>query len=314
MPTVTSQTAFHGGVPSSTSAVRRLGMHAPYYWRWLRSLPYGLVRRITKRRAHEYERMEPFFRGKAGLEIGGPSAIFREAGLIPVYGRCRTLHNCNFSSTTIWDGQQLRGAGDGFSCARQYVADATSLREISAESYDFVLASHVLEHVANPLRALAEWKRVLRPGGALLVIVPDHRTTFDCRRRPTSFEHIAADFEGNTPEDDLAHVEEILALHHLGLDPHAGSKEEFRKRCLANAWVRAMHHHVFIPETLVRMFSAVAIKVLTVSVERPCHIVICGQPVNAEEFEETVKKNLGYLVAQAERRKRDSLARGGRAG
>ena len=37
----------------------------------------------------------------------------------------------------------------------------TSLDGIDDASYDVVLASHTLEHIANPLRALSEWRRVV---------------------------------------------------------------------------------------------------------------------------------------------------------
>ncbi len=42
----------------------------------------------------------------------------------------------------------------------QYVRDATDLRGIPDSKYDFVLASHALEHIANPLKAMSEWTRV----------------------------------------------------------------------------------------------------------------------------------------------------------
>lgn len=40
------------------------------------------------------------------------------------------------------------------------------------ESFDRVIATHVLEHVPHPHEVLAEWVRVLRPGGTLSLILP----------------------------------------------------------------------------------------------------------------------------------------------
>ncbi len=40
------------------------------------------------------------------------------------------------------------------------------------DSFDLILHSDTLEHVAQPLLALAECKRVLQPGGALCFTVP----------------------------------------------------------------------------------------------------------------------------------------------
>ena len=41
-------------------------------------------------------------------------------------------------------------------------------------AYNTVFSSHCLEHLADPAAALAEWWRLLRPGGILMLVVPDH--------------------------------------------------------------------------------------------------------------------------------------------
>lgn len=220
------------------------------------------------------------FAGKSGLEVGGPSRLFGKGKLIPIYDRCRYIDNCNFSSQTIW-GATAHNASDRI-FRRQFIAEATDLSPFRDEDYDFVLAAHVLEHTANPLKALQEWRRVLVPGGVLLAVVPDKRVTFDRRRPFTSMEHIEEDFEGNTAESDLTHLQEILALHDLDLDPAAGSPQEFRERCLANRAVRAMHHHVFNAEVLVRMIDRMSMSVVEVSFERPGHILVVGRKIASD--------------------------------
>ncbi len=127
----------------------------------------------------------------------------------------------------------------------QYIHDATALSSIPDQEYDFLLASHILEHVANPLLALREFYRVVRPGGAVLVIVPNRSYTFDHRRPLTTFAHLEADLAASTGETDATHLEEILDLHDLGRDAPGGSPEEFHARCLCNVENRCMHHHVF---------------------------------------------------------------------
>lgn len=49
--------------------------------------------------------------------------------------------------------------------------DATSLSFADA-SFDRVIAAHVLEHLYRPHEVLAEWHRVLRPGGVLTLVLP----------------------------------------------------------------------------------------------------------------------------------------------
>jgi SAM-dependent methyltransferase len=51
--------------------------------------------------------------------------------------------------------------------------DAQELPGVPAEQFDWVYSSHCLEDLADPPRALARWWEVLRPGGKLLVVVPD---------------------------------------------------------------------------------------------------------------------------------------------
>src|SRR6185436_17933582 len=51
--------------------------------------------------------------------------------------------------------------------------DANHLSRYVKRSYDFVFASHVLEHMHDPRAALCDWLSVVRPGGHLIVLVPD---------------------------------------------------------------------------------------------------------------------------------------------
>lgn len=76
-------------------------------------------------------------------------------------------------------------------------------------SLDYVLASHVLEHVANPVAALAEWYRVVRPGGLLYLVVPDRRFTWDQPRPLTSVDHLLADYVGGTTAHDPTHIDDF---------------------------------------------------------------------------------------------------------
>ena len=41
------------------------------------------------------------------------------------------------------------------------------------ESFDYVFSSHCLEHMHDPKAALREWWKLVKPGGVMIVIVPD---------------------------------------------------------------------------------------------------------------------------------------------
>ena len=49
--------------------------------------------------------------------------------------------------------------------------DATNL-EFPDDSFDRLIAAHVLEHLYEPHNVLREWARVLRPGGTLSIVLP----------------------------------------------------------------------------------------------------------------------------------------------
>jgi SAM-dependent methyltransferase len=266
----------------------------------------ALFAMIARKRCFRYEAMKAHLRGKSGLEFGGPSSIFSANHLIPIYGIARSIDSCNFSQQTIWSSKKDHGKF-GSCLGMELIAEACDASAIADESYDFVAASHVLEHVANPLRALQEWKRILKPSGTILVVLPDKAGTFDHRRSFTTFEHIKADFESNVTEADLAHLEEILELHDLELDSPAGSPDQFRQRCLQNLSKRAMHHHVFSPGLLVEMFSFLDMLVLNVAVEDPYHIIVHARKHGSREQANVSLENSAFLGAEAAWRNRPSF-------
>lgn len=51
--------------------------------------------------------------------------------------------------------------------------DATYLRGIQSESFDYVYSSHCLEHIQDLKTCIKHWWRVLKPGGYLLIQVPE---------------------------------------------------------------------------------------------------------------------------------------------
>jgi SAM-dependent methyltransferase len=245
---------------------------------------------MTKMLRRIYERLRPAMdaapyiapvAGKAGLEIGGPSEIFRNRKLLPVYRHVSRLDGVNFGANTVWEGEvregrtyeYLRGRDRGL----QYILEASDLNPIPSDRYDFVLSSHALEHVANPIRALKEWMRVMKSGGVLLLVLPDKNGTFDHRRPTTDLGHMIADYEGGTTEDDLTHLSEILALHDLSMDPPAGDLESFRARSLANLTNRCLHHHVFDLGSACALVGHVGLQILKADTAWPFHIIVLAR-------------------------------------
>lgn len=76
----------------------------------------------------------------------------------------------------------------------EQVEDGEKLTSIADESCDFVIANHVIEHTRNPIGAIENMFRVLKPNGILYMAVPDKRFTFDAERAVTSYEHLKRDY------------------------------------------------------------------------------------------------------------------------
>lgn len=239
------------------------------------------VRGMLASRAKSFQTHQHLFIGKSGIEIGGPSAAFARGGIFPVYPVVRTLDNCNYSDSTAWDAgidsgtafRYDRNQPDG----RQYIAEATALNALPSNGYDFVLSSHMLEHTANPILALSEWKRLLKGQGVLVLILPNKQYTFDHLRPTTTLAHLIQDFNAGVAEDDMTHLEEVLAFHDLGRDPDAGDAADFQNRCKDNVQNRCLHHHVFDVELTMALLEYVGFQWKSVEVIAPYHILALAQ-------------------------------------
>lgn len=178
----------------------------------------------------------------SGIEVGGPSGIFKYK--LPVYKSCLNLSFANFANETIWEGKLL-GSCNYYEdkVGKQYIAEASDLSIFSDKQFDFLLSSNCLEHIANPIKAMSEWKRIV--SGKIILLVPRKDFNFDHKRPITLFDHLLEDFNNDVDESDLTHVNEIISLHDLERDLPAGSLEQFHQRSLKNYNNRCLHHHVF---------------------------------------------------------------------
>lgn len=69
--------------------------------------------------------------------------------------------------------------------------DATFMEGVSDNMFCTVHASHVLEHLHDPVEGIKNWFRILRPGGHLIIAVP-HRDLYEKKKELPSrwnFDH-----------------------------------------------------------------------------------------------------------------------------
>jgi SAM-dependent methyltransferase len=255
-----------------------------------------------------FEEIRAYFHQKNCLEIGGPTFIFQTKSILPIYREAKSIDNCNFSSKTVWEGKISEGLTPNYTknkLGRQFIREATDLKGINNGSYDCVASSHVLEHVANPLHALFEWKRVLKDGGVMLLVSPHKQGTFDHNRPETELSHLIQDMKNEVDEHDLSHLTEILKLHDLSMDPRAGTFDNFVTRSRGNFNNRCLHHHVFTAQSVICMIDYVGLKLLLVKTHPPYHIIVLCQKIASTRKTqvEIHNSNLRFLDKDASWRK-----------
>jgi SAM-dependent methyltransferase len=92
------------------------------------------------------------------------------------------------------------------------VDDGEKLTAFEANSQDFIIANHFLEHTQDPIGTVRRHLEVLRPSGVLYMAVPDRRYTFDKARPESDFAHLLRDhLEGPEWSHD-GHIREFAAL------------------------------------------------------------------------------------------------------
>jgi SAM-dependent methyltransferase len=173
--------------------------------------------------------------GSRGVEIGGLWRKFR----VP-------------SGAKVWYVDRLSAAD----LAKHYgeikrklvvpdvVADAESL---PLRGLDFIIASHVLEHLPSPLQALRSWYDALRSGGTLLLKIPDKRFTFDRRRERTSLQHLVDEYEDPRRIDVRAHYAEWVERVN-GKPPNTAEFEQELRNLMDMNY--SIHYHAWIDQDI----------------------------------------------------------------
>lgn len=127
--------------------------------------------------------------------------------------------------------------------------DATFMDGVDDQSYDTVHSSHCLEHLLDPVTALKNWFRILKPGGYLILLTP-HRELYEKRKTLPSRWNPDHKFFILPDEDDPPHTWSLVGLldktdvdykliklqvcdaDHTITDPNIHSDGEYSTECI----------------------------------------------------------------------------------
>ena len=87
-----------------------------------------------------------------------------------------------------------------------------TLSSIADNSWDFLIANHMIEHCQNPIGTLENFLRVIKPGGVVYIAVPDKRYTCDIERPLTSLDHLIRDYKEGPEWSKIGHYDEYVRL------------------------------------------------------------------------------------------------------
>lgn len=143
-----------------------------------------------------------------------------------------------------------------------------------------------MEHVANPIKALKEWNRVLKNDGFMILVLPNPEFMYDRKRQRTTFQHMLDDWNNNTPESDPTHIEDVventdLSLVYL-LNGKKGETIPYEKHVSIardNANIRAAHHHVYSDGVVFELLNFSGFKLIASEHFAPFHMIYLAKKI-----------------------------------
>jgi len=156
--------------------------------------------------------------GLQGIEIGG--SAHNPFGL--------NTRNVDYtdSLTTVFKLAEIELCGEALPV--DIVGDACNI-PLADHSVDFVISSHVIEHVFDPIAAIKEWKRVTVFEGIIYIICPLKEFVPGENREITKLSELIARYEGNLKPENVQ-----MFANQQAITDNEGLKKQYIHEILAN--------------------------------------------------------------------------------
>lgn len=168
-----------------------------------------------------------------GLEVGAGASPF------PVPVNCRVIFGDRIPHdqlvAELYPGQRAEEL-----VRPDLLTDFDDFDGVADESLDFIIGCHVIEHVLDPIGTILNGYRKLKPGGQLLLVIPDKERTLDRERPLTTLQHLIEDHSNPDPERDRLHYEEFFRLAFPTpadeIESHVRNAMESKTDCHFHVW------------------------------------------------------------------------------
>jgi len=159
-------------------------------------IPYGIARKTVITISANRSLYTYYLQG-TGIEIGA------------LHGPLRILHNnakvkyVDYTSTT---DLKKRYPNLDHIVNVDIISSAEDLEGTEDDSLCFIIANHVIEHIANPIKTLERWHKKLKNEGILYLAFPDAMRCPDKVKRINSLSHHVKDYLSDTKEANDEHL------------------------------------------------------------------------------------------------------------
>lgn len=126
-------------------------------------------------------------------------------------------------------------------CPVDYVLKQNSVaKTVAGKTFDYVIASHVIEHVPDMVSWLNDLGAVLKPGGVLSLVIPDRRFTFDIQRSLTEPSEVIGAYLDKTKKFTSASLYDFAVNYAKDIDTASAwsDPEYYIKNPPKNRWTK----------------------------------------------------------------------------
>lgn len=129
------------------------------------------------------------------------------------------------------------------------IGDAPLDTVFGDERFDFIVSSHVIEHIPDFIGFFISAAKLLHPGGQIIKLVPDRRFTFDVLRRNSTIDDIERAHTGRLTRPSLEMIEDFFRHVDQGVTAPAIWSGQYKPSPMHDAATVAERLKAYTPKT-----------------------------------------------------------------